>query len=503
MQCRKHIATRLRRHHTRKIEVMKILTAAQTAQADALCIEEEGIDSLSLMERAAEQIALWICNNIDQQQRLLFIVGKGNNAGDGLAAARILHNAGFCAQVYTPFPAESMSEQCRANFERLPEGMLSDELYADENTVIVDALLGIGTSGPVREPVAGLIEAINNSGCRVISIDIPSGMHSEDCNDGQTIVNADTTLTIQFPKLSMMLPQAGEHCGQIEVLDIGIDCSTFETPYHYVVPQMIEASKRRRPKFAYKNMYGHALLVCGSPCMTGAAILAAGAALRSGCGLVTVHTPYSERTALQVSCPSAMLSYEPEDVFASEPRDLEKYSAIGTGCGIGTDQRTASALRHLLSKFRRPMVIDADALNIIAADKELLYMIPTGSILTPHPGELRRLTGEWSSEQEKLALASRLASRTRSTVVVKGAHSAVCTADGRIYFNSTGSSGMAKGGSGDVLTGLLTGLLACGYTSAQAAVIGVFEHGCAGEKAEEYYSSESMNSSDIIDFINL
>jgi len=485
------------------MNVMKILTAAQIAQADALCIENEGIDSLALMERAAEQIALWICRNTDQQQRLLFIVGKGNNAGDGLAAARILHNAGFCVQVYAPFPAESMNEQCRMNWERLPDGLSSDEIAIDDNTTIVDALLGTGVSGPAGEPIASLIEHINDSGCKVISIDIPSGMHPEEGDKGAAIVNADTTLTVQYPKLAMMLPQAGGHCGRIEVLDIGIDDSLFETPYYYVMPEMIEASKHRRPKFAYKNMYGHALLVCGSTAMTGAAILATGAALRSGCGLVTVHMPYSERVALQVSCPSAMLSAEPEDVFATEPQNLEKYSAIGIGCGIGTEKRTARALKNLLSKFSGPMVIDADALNIIAEDKTLLDLIPQGSILTPHPGELRRLAGPWTSDREKLSLALRLSKRTRSTVIVKGAHSAVCTDDGRIYFNSTGDSGMAKGGSGDVLTGLLTGLLACGYTSRQASVFGVFEHGKAGEKAAEYYGSESMNSSDLIDFIDI
>ena len=482
---------------------MKILTGQQIAQADSLTIRNEGIEPLDLMERAAEQIALWICQNIDQSQRLLFFTGKGNNGGDGLAAARILHNAGFCCQVYTPFGVEVMSSQCAENFRRLPEGMLTEEPVLSDDTIIIDALLGNGISGTVREPLKSLIESINDSGCTVISIDIPSGMNTESNADSRTIIDADTTLTIQYPKLAMMLPEAGEHTGNIEVIDIGIDTSSFDSPYNYIAPELIAAVKHRRPKFAYKNMCGHALLVCGSVNMAGAAVLATGGALRSGCGLVTVHTPGSERLALQISCPSAMISPEPEDVFATVPSDLQKYSAIGVGCGIGTDKRTASALLDLMKKFPGPMIIDADALNMIADNKELLESVPKGCIFTPHIGEFRRLVGPWNSELEKLDLGLGLASRIGGTVIIKGPHTAICTEDGRIFFNSTGSSGMAKGGSGDVLTGLLAGLLAAGYKSAQAAAIGVFEHGRAGEKAAEYYGCESMNSSDIVDFLNL
>ena len=482
---------------------MKILTGAQIAEADSLALQGEGIEAVELMERAAEQIALWICRNIDQSSRLLFFTGKGNNGGDGLAVARILHNAGFCCRVYTPFEARQMSGPCSENFGRLPEGLLSDEPSLSEDTVIIDALLGAGMSGEVREPVKSIIEFINGSGCTVISIDIPSGMGTEENAGRDTIVNADTTLTIQYPKLSMLLPEAGEHCGHIEVIDVGIETSAFDSPYNYIVPESIAAVKRRRPKFAYKNMYGHALLVCGSANMTGAAVLATSAALRSGCGLVTVHTPASERLALQVSAPSAMLSHEPRNVFATLPENLQKYSAVGVGCGIGTEQQTVMALRNLLERFSGPMVIDADALNIIADNREMLDMIPKGSILTPHLGELARIAGDWKTEREKLSLALGLSVRIGGTVIVKGPHSAVCTCDGRVLFNSTGSCGMAKGGSGDVLTGLLAGLLAAGYTSSQAAAIGVFEHGRAGEKAAEYYGTESMNSSDIVDFLNL
>ncbi|UKI39325.1 MAG: NAD(P)H-hydrate epimerase [Alistipes putredinis] len=232
---------------------MKILTGCQIGQADALTVRDEGIEPIDLMERAAEQIALWICQNVDQSNSLLFFTGKGNNGGDGLAAARILHNAGFSCRVYTPFGIEQMSRQCAENFRRLPDRLLTDEPAVSEDTIIVDALLGSGMSGEVREPLKSLIESINASDRTVISIDIPSGMNAEDNAGSRTIVNAATTLTIQYPKLAMMLPEAGEHAGNIEVIDIGIDTSGFASPYNYIEPELISAVKRRRSKFAYKK----------------------------------------------------------------------------------------------------------------------------------------------------------------------------------------------------------------------------------------------------------
>ena len=230
---------------------------------------------------------------------------------------------------------------------------------------------------------------------------------------------------------------------------------------------------RPRREDAHKGDFGHALLVCGSRGMAGAAVLAAMGALRSGCGLVTVHLPESERTV------------------------IERYTAVGCGCGLGRHSETEAALRSLLSAWHRPMVLDADALNIIAAGPDLLGLVPEGSILTPHLGELRRLVGEWTSAEDRLAKAADLAVRTRSCVVVKGPHSAVVSPDGQAAFNSTGNPGMATGGSGDVLTGLLTGLLASGYGAFDAARMGVWLHGRAGDAAALRYGENSMNSQDI------
>lgn len=254
---------------------------------------------------------------------------------------------------------------------------------------------------------------------------------------------------------------------------------------------------RPRREDAHKGDFGHALLVCGSYGMAGAAVLATMGALRSGCGLVTVHLPESERMAIHVTSPSAMVDSDPGAYFSALPSNLDKYTAVGCGCGLGRHPGTEAALQALLGAWHRPMVLDADALNIIAVRPELFESVPDGSILTPHLGELRRLTGEWTSSVDMMEKAFRLACRTRSCVVVKGPHSAVIGPDGRVSCNSTGNPGMATGGSGDVLTGLLTGLLASGYPAFDAARLGVWLHGKAGDIAALHYGQNGMNSLDI------
>ena len=254
---------------------------------------------------------------------------------------------------------------------------------------------------------------------------------------------------------------------------------------------------RPRREDAHKGDFGHALLVCGSRGMAGAAVLAAMGALRSGCGLVTVHLPESERTVIHCTCPSAMVDCDPQGHFSALPSNMERYTAVGCGCGLGRHPETEAALRSLLRAWQRPMVLDADALNIIAAGPDLLGLVPEGSILTPHLGELHRLVGKWATAEERLAKAADLAGRTRSCVVVKGPHSAVISPVGQAAFNTTGNPGMATGGSGDVLTGLLTGLLASGYGAYEAARMGVWLHGRAGDAAALRYGENSMNSQDI------
>lgn len=274
--------------------------------------------------------------------------------------------------------------------------------------------------------------------------------------------------------------------------------------FGYVTDDYLRTLILPRREDAHKGTYGHALLVCGSEGMVGAAVLATGAALRSGCGLVTVHLPATERVPVQTNFPSALFSLDPAPCFSQLPADMSRYTAVGAGCGLGRDPRTGAALDALIDHCREasvPLVLDADALNWLAAHPDRLDRLPAGTILTPHAGELRRLVGEWSDEEEKFRRIAALAARIGGIVVSKGPNTAICDAGRSIVCNSTGNDGMAKGGSGDILTGLLTGLLARGYTPRNAAVVGVFLHGAAGDKAAEYFGREAMNSSDLIDFL--
>lgn len=486
---------------------MKILTGTQIKEADRYTIVHEPISSIDLMERASNAIAEWICNNISKTSPLLFLIGKGNNGGDGLAVARILFHAGYDCSVYLPFEKEQLTSECAVNLERLPSYIerVTDIKRISNKHILIDSLLGTGVEGTLKEPLLSIIENVNSSPNQVISIDLPSGMISEFGNTYQTIIKADITLTLEFPKLAMLLPEAGEHCGEIITLPIGFSREYIERSpslYNYITEDYIQSIQLKREKFSHKGTYGHALLICGSKGMAGAATLATGAALRSGCGLVTTHIPYNERFAIQANYPSAMLSLDDEDYFSSVPKDLSKYSAIGIGCGLRQEHQTSEAFKELLAaSYKQPFVIDADALNILADNYHIKQRIPENSILTPHPGELKRLVGEWHNEEEKINLVRRYAANIKSIIIVKGAHTMICLPDGNCYFNSTGNSGMAKGGSGDVLTGYITGLLARGYSSTHAAILGVYVHGLAGDKAAARWGIESMNSKDIIDFL--
>lgn len=484
---------------------MKILTGKQIKEADRFTIENEPVESIALMERAAEMIAQAICRKVDEGSELLFLIGKGNNGGDGLAVARMLSHIGFDCVVCMVLGDSDLSDDCHTNYERLPSDITivnnnCNELLINDRTVIIDAMLGSGMTGEIHGAIKDIIRLINKLLNTVISIDIPSGMKTEFDNNSENIVHADITLTLEFPKLAMLLPEAGECCGEIEILPIEL-LSEAESNYYFVEVGNLYPRLKSRPKFSHKGSYGHSLLICGSKGMTGAAILSTCGALRSGCGLVTTHLPENEASALHANAPSAMVNGYSGDRFTELSINIEKYSAIGVGCGLGTAPETVDVLAKLLKINRRPMIIDADALNIIASHPKYRNFIPARSILTPHIGEFKRFIGQWEGEEEKLSKLRSLAADLNCTIILKGSYTAICMSDGRIFFNSTGCVGMAKAGSGDILTGILTGILAQGYSPEDTALIGVWLHGRAGEKAEGYFGPDGMNSSDIIDFI--
>lgn len=541
---------------------MKILTGKDIREADLYTIEHEPVASIELMERAAlaleAEIAAAAETTEDQKTaaeapEYLIIAGKGNNGGDGLAVARLLKGRfGDTRSISVILLAapDQLSPDCRLNLNRLPAGIslfgldcrritadgceFPPEQLFRRNTVVIDAILGTGVTGAVRGAALQAIRLVNEHSrrCRmVISIDMPSGLPTEPCNReeaaGADTIAADLTLTIEFPKLSLLLPETGRYAGRLRTVHIGLDrkfIDSRESAYVAVDAAYVPTLLRPRGEFDHKGTHGHALVIAGSAEYMGAAILCTGAALRSGCGLVSAHIPAAGRTAMLISHPAAIISADEAPVFSSHPADLGKYSAVAVGPGIGRSEAAAAALEKLLACLPqhpriRTAVLDADALNTISARPEMLAMIPEGSVLTPHVGELSRLLRAagsrglledvapagvpWRDDLHKVALVRQLCARLKSVIVLKGAHTMVCSPDGRCFFNMSGNPGMAKGGSGDVLTGLVAGLAARGYDSLSAAILGVWFHGLAGDAAASLRGMEAMNAEDILENIRI
>lgn len=488
---------------------MKIFTDRQHSEWDRYTMEHEPIASIDLMERAAHRLSDALCRYVPQGAKLTFFVGKGNNGGDGLAMARLLSSRGYVCRVVLLMP-DSLNDNCRINLGRLPQSVaVGYDLYSigSNDEILVDAILGSGFVGEASREILEVVHYINSLLNYTVSIDLPSAMHAEFGNRYADVVHADLTLTIESPKLAFVLPEAGDACGTIEVVSIGLNDSFVDiapTPYHYTDKAYIESiSATRRDKFSHKGNYGHTLLICGSKGMAGAAFLATGAALRSGCGYVTTALPDSYTAALASVYPSALTIGQEADFFCHIPDRLDRYTSIAIGCGLGRHPELAATVERLFEAYRKPMVVDADAINLLAEHPTLQRLLPKGSILTPHDGELARLVGRWTSQREKIEAVVGLAKELSVVVVSKGAHTMVCLPDSTLWFNSTGNPFMAKAGSGDVLTGLLAGLMARGYTPQDAARIGVYHHGLAGDMAAAGISGESFCSNDLIPLIKL
>lgn len=487
---------------------MKIFSISQVRALDAYTIEHEPVASIDLMERAAQAIFEAYAKSFDLQRPVLIVAGPGNNGGDALALARILVWVNTDVQVLLLHNGK-LSPDCEANLQQLRS--LKPEIITEvtgsfavpnitKETVIVDGIFGSGLSRPAEGIFAVAIEHINRSGCEVASIDVPSGLHGEHNPDiSVPIVKATHTFTLQFPKLAFLLPETGMFAGNWSVLDIGIHpeaISQTETRYFFIKKKDIQPKIKIREKFSHKGSYGHALIFAGSKDMAGAAVLSSEAALRSGAGLVTVHSASCNRIILQTAVPEVIFESDNHENYISEFRDLSKYDAIAIGPGINQANETALFLKSILGACERPVVLDADALNLIAANRNLLQLIPENSILTPHPKEFERLFGKSTNSFERLQTASEIAQNQKIIIVLKGAYTQIFLPDGRIFFNSTGNPGMATAGSGDVLTGIMVGLLAQGYQPQDAALTGVFLHGLAADLIPE--TEETMLASDII-----
>jgi NAD(P)H-hydrate epimerase len=493
---------------------MKILSAAQIKEADKYTIVHEPVTSINLMERAARACLFRIFQYSESDTTYCIFCGKGNNGGDGLAIARMLADRGLSVNVYIVEHTHPASPDFLENLQRLKDqGMAAiHSIYSKEDIpetglpkqTVIDALLGIGISKPVDGLLEEVIGHINRSNSFVIAIDIPSGMIPDAKNEGNIMIRAARTLTFQAPKLAFFFTENYAYSGGFEILRIGLDPVFIEglpCSYFFTDESLIRQLLLHRQPNAHKGNFGHALLICGSMGKTGAAQLAAKACLRSGAGLLTMHIPKCAYAGMQVAIPEAMISLSEEENYISNLPDIAPYSAIGIGCGLGTEKQTQNILKLLIQNSARPLVIDADALNILSENKTWLAFLPKYSILTPHPKEFDRLAGAHTSSFERLKSAKDLAARHSIIVVLKGMHTAVVMPDGNIFFNSTGNPGLAKGGSGDTLTGIITGMLARGYAPNHAAILGVYIHGLAADIALRKSHVESLLASDVIEKI--
>lgn len=485
---------------------MKILSIEDIRALDEYTIKHEPIASIDLMERASQAFCDWFIGNVFSKN-IAVVCGTGNNGGDGLAIARILEKKDYEIDVFIVGDIEKGSPDFKLNWDRLDEKpqLLADELpEIKPDAVVIDAIFGSGLSRPVSGHYAAVIDHLNTLPNTIISVDIPSGLFADKVSEGESIIEASATITFQQPKLAFMFPESYPFVGEWVAVDIGLSqkyIDTCITQHYYLEGDEIKTLVQPLPKFSHKGSNGHGLIIAGSFGKMGAAVLATKAALRSGIGLLSVHIPNSGNDIMQVSVPEAMTIPDISDDHISELPDIEKYSAIGVGPGLGKHVSTVKALGELLRSVSKPMVLDADALNIISENQELLELIPKGSILTPHPKEFERLVGSWSNDFDRLDKLKQFAQRFDFIVVLKGAHTAIASDDGKVYFNSTGNPGMGKGGSGDVLLGVLTALVAQGYSTIEAAKIGVFLHGLAGDIAADTYHERGMIASDIIEMI--
>ncbi len=487
--------------------MLPIYPASIIREWDLFTIKNEPFESLELMERAAAGCVTWIVKNRSNKCPVHIVCGNGNNGGDGLAIARLLVHYNYSVHVYINFKDEKSSDNSY-NFEKLKNAGNVDifdleknnNFTFQKNSILIDCIFGSGINRKVTGYWKTIIEKLNNLGCRIISIDLPSGLPTEPEFDkilkNQAVIKATTTLTFQSPKLSMLLPGWGDYCGHVEIIDIGLSSDFITqnpTQHEFITLNDIKGKFRKREKFSHKGTHGHALVIAGNTGKCGAAILSSKACIKSGAGLVSVYSNPDCSVSINATIPEVMLAKQ-----TSENMDLSPYSAIGIGPGIGTDKEHLEFLKNILDHAACPLLLDADALTLLAQNRKNLK-IPLNTIITPHPKEFDRLVGISQNAYERLQKAQLFSKENQCIVVLKGAYTAICNPDNTIYFNSTGNPGMATAGSGDALTGIITSFLAQGYSALDAAIIGVFVHGKSGDAAVQKKSMTGLIASDIID----
>ncbi|WP_324721102.1 NAD(P)H-hydrate dehydratase [Salinimicrobium sp. HB62] len=489
---------------------MKILSAKQVKEADKLTIEKQGISSDELMERAATKVFEEIHKRLQGAPiPVKIFCGIGNNGGDGLVVGRQLIEAGYDVTIYIVNYSDQRSQDFLINYDRVknrtkkwPVLLKSEDEFPEINygDFVVDAIFGVGLNRPLPDWVAGLVRHINASGAFVLAIDMPSGLMADAAvEDLESIIRASYTITFQVPKMAFYMPDTAPFVGDLQILDIGLDAGFLKQTG--AVAELISKPEARalyrpRQRFSHKGNYGHALIIGGSYGKIGSVCLAATAALRAGAGLVTIYSPKCGYDILQTALPEAMVITDPhKEILTNIQFDLDP-DVIGFGVGVGTKEETIEAFERLLKMNKKPMVIDADGLNILSKKNELLRLIPEGSVLTPHPKELERLIGSWKDDFEKLEKVKSFTREYKVIVLIKGTYTFVVTPND-LFINTSGNPGMATAGSGDVLTGVITALIGQGYDSLRAAVLGAYLHGKAGDLAAEKFSYEGVVAGDI------
>ena len=516
---------------------MKVVTAAEMRQIDRDTIEGIGIPGIVLMETAGSAIVHTIEQHYPTCQRIGIFAGKGNNGGDGIVIARQLAHAGRDVYLFLVSPEESFRGEAHINLQiaknlrlRIEEILTDATLESDTSRtwdtslnqiasceLLVDAIFGTGLRGAVRDAIATVINTINNLPIPVLSVDLPSGLDADTGQPLGTCIQADQTVTIGLPKRGLLMPPGAEFVGKLEVADIGfpeqvVDAQDIKV--NWTTTTQASAWMPPRPLASHKGTYGRVLVVAGSTGMTGAAALASEAALRVGAGLVTLATPQHLNPILEVLLPEVMTLPLPEtdggSLAVSATSTILEFakktnSILAIGPGLSQHPETVALVHQLVRENREQglglrMVIDADGLNALAQDREIIALLDREAVLTPHPGEMARLTNASVStlEKDRIRTAQQFASEHGLTLVFKGAPTVSGDANGDVWINSTGNPGMATGGMGDVLTGVIAGLMAQGIPSKNAAALGVYLHGLAGDIAAETLGMHGLMASDVL-----
>ncbi len=488
---------------------MKILSAAQVKEADAYTISHEPISSWQLMERASEAFVKVFCQHYQRGHGVAVLCGTGNNGGDGLAIARILQQRGYDVAAFVTDPKGKGSDDFKANYKKF-KAMGSIHILSEEKAlpqfskynILIDALLGSGLSRPLEGWLQQLVDHVNQLEKIIVAVDIATGLMDDRPADPHlSVMEVQRTISFQVPKLAFLMPENLPYVGEWEIVDIRLHpqvLTALHSDYTLLTPAFISQHLKSRGAFQHKGDFGRLLIFAGSLGKAGAALLCANAALHSGVGLLTVHAPGSATIPLQTAIPEAMISPDAHHDFISQLPDIAGYNAIAIGPGIGQHELTKETFEALLNQYDQPMVVDADGLNILASKPELFNRLPENSILTPHPGEFKRLVGDFDNSLERLEKQQAFARQHKVILLVKGRYSSIAMPNGKVFFNATGNAGMATGGSGDALTGMIAALLAQQYNPEIACIIAVYLHGKAGDLAAKKHSMLSMTPSLLI-----